>query len=84
MKELMESQKTSIVFIDELPHAWWGAWLGGRFPWTAANILKPAPIARRDSVHRCHDAGGVTGKSVEKGSFRWSGGFQAVKVSSAE
>ena len=57
MKELMESQN-SIIFIDEL-HTLVGAG-SAEGSLDAANILKPALVARRDSVHRRHHAGRVS------------------------
>ena len=57
MKELMESQN-SIIFIDEL-HTLVGAG-SAEGSLDAANILKPALVARRNSVHRRHHAGRVS------------------------
>jgi ATP-dependent Clp protease ATP-binding subunit ClpC len=56
MKELMENQN-SIIFIDEL-HTLVGAG-SAEGSLDAANILKPALVARRDSVHRRDDTCGI-------------------------
>ena len=56
MKELMENQN-SIVFIDEL-HTLVGAG-SAEGSLDAANILKPALVARRDPVHWSHYTGRV-------------------------